>query len=445
MGDNFVTNFPGEIYFTPNGTLRIKEERLTPEHEDQLITMRKSFSMSDLTSIDDGMNNLNFTDKGDKASPANEFISMAEALFHYQRDTPGRFHSRKPQKFQSFNTLRSGLTVAQSPMLRCKARMRPRYVLSQREREDLEFEELKKIKIKANPVPKSVLCEPHPLPEVPKKPTTVIEPFNLTEIQKKIVRSPEKKNFFKARPAPKNILEKPDVPVRTQSHLLSPLPNQTKKINFNDNVKKVASNKSNHAVKQTVKIDQRSAITVPFSFEKRDEELKRRRDERIKHQIEEERRMASQFKAQPLPPCVKKQLQSSNGSASSSTSDKENHVVKFEAKPPTVLYKAPFKPVRKLTGHTKLAPFELTSDKRAAERQKFEEQLKEKEEEERKQKELKEKEQQEKEQKAIAKSRAQLVHHAKPVPNLNPILPEKIKLPLTVPETPKFVRRLNNK
>ncbi|CAG4950472.1 unnamed protein product [Parnassius apollo] len=43
----------------------------------------------------------------------------------------------------------------------------------------------------------------------------------------------------------------------------------------------------------------------PFSFEKRDEEVKKRREERIKSQLEEERELASQYKAQLLPPAVK--------------------------------------------------------------------------------------------------------------------------------------------
>ncbi|CAH2106295.1 unnamed protein product [Euphydryas editha] len=478
MAKNYVTNFRGEVYFTPSGKLHIKEEPVTPIEEDfgdhnnfdclenDFGGMRKSLSMNDIATLRQDLIKLEFTDTQEDAynrhrRPTGQpqdlsrtkFVSMAEAIYHYQRDTPDRFHTSRPRSFRPKGYGGpASLTVPQSPMLRCKARSRPQHILSQKEKEELELEEIKKFKIKANPIPKSVIEGPKHLPEVPRKPITVPEPFKLTEVQKKAAQSPGQVPNFKARPAPKHILEKPQIPIKPLPHVTKPVSptfrykraNSADHLKYETKLKDLPANAKK--MDKCEKIVQRIGPVKPepFSFEKRDEELKKKREERIKRQLEEERRLASQFKAQPLPAVVKKRMQcgSSACSASNASSEnKENHV-KFEAKPPTVLYKEPFKPVLQQLHLIKSVPFELNTEKRASERERFEKQLKEKEEENERLKQQKEREQLEAEERAISELRAKLVHHAKPVPSLDPFVPEKSLAPITVPETPKFVRRL---
>ncbi|XP_075973659.1 targeting protein for Xklp2 [Anticarsia gemmatalis] len=465
-----VTNFRGEIYFTPNGNLRIKDEPVTPIEEDfgdhnhldcsfdnDFGGMRKSMSMNDIAALREDLVKLEFCEKEEvynryrrpSVAPQElsrtKFVSMAEAIYHYQRDTPGRFHSTRPQIFRSQgNTGRTGLTVPQSPMLRCKGRSRPLHVVSQKEKEEMELEEIKKFKIKAHPIPKSVIEGPH-LPEVQKKPITVPAPFNLTEIHKKAAQSPEGVQNFKARPAPKHILEKPHIPVKPPVQVTKPVSPKFhyKRANSADHLRHdIKTLPKNQKPEEKPHIRMGPLKPEPFSFEKRDEDLKRRREERIKRQIEEERKQACLFKAQPVPGAVKKRMHCATAKCGSSTASSENKEnIKFEARPPVVLYKEPFKPVLKPAQMIKAAPFELTTEKRAAERERFDKQLKEKEEELERMKLLREKEQLEAEEKATAELRAKLVHHAKPVPALVPFHLERSVAPLTVPETPKFIRR----
>ncbi|XP_045497176.1 targeting protein for Xklp2-like [Colias croceus] len=479
MPRDYVTNFRGDVCFTPNGNIRVKEEPISPddndfgEHnkldffENGFTAMRKSLSMNDIAILKQELSNLNFENDEDgvceryhKQTGGNQelsktkFVSMAEAIYHYERDTPGRFRTTKPKLFQPQQVMsRSRLTIAQSPMLRCKTRARPRHIMSQKEKEEMELEEIKKFKIKANPIPKSVIIGPVHLPDVPRKPMTVPEPFKLTEFHKKNMQSPEQAHHFKARPAPKHILEKPQIPIKPITNITKPVSPKFhyKRANSTDCLKHenkqcdIATKAKNQEKTEKHIVRHGPVKPEPFSFEKRDEESKRRREERIKKQLEEERKMASQFKAQPLPNSVKKRMHSATGIGSTASSEnKENHV-KFEAKPPVVLYKEPFKPVLQANPISKPVPFELTTEKRAAERERFEKQIKEKEKEMEKNKQLKEQEQREAEERAIAQLRSTLVHHPKPIPSLNPFIPEKSAGPLTVPETPKFVRRLKQK
>lgn len=473
MARNYVTNFRGESLYTPGGKIRVKEEPTTPIEEDfgnhnQLEnsfesaygSIRKSLSMNDIAALREDMIKMEFADRDTNeryrrptGAPhelsRTKFVSMAEAIYHYQRDTPGRFHSTRPQLFKSnCSSSKPNLTIPQSPMLRCKTRSRPTHIMSQIEKEELEAEEIKKFKIKAHPIPKSVFEGTINLPEVPKKPITVPEPFNLTELHKKTVQSPDQLQKFKARPVPKHILDKPQIPVKQPLHPIKPVNLKFPLIRGNSSEHLKQENKLNTrpttAPTKPVEKPLEKTRPEPFSFEKRNEEIKRRKEEWIKRQLEEEKKQANLFKAQPLPGAVKKQMHkvATKGSSSTTSSEnKENHV-KFEARPPVVLYKEPFKPVLQPLQLIKQKPFALTTEKRAAEREKFDQLLKEKEEEQERLRQQREKEQQETEEMVKAELRAKLVHHAKPAPALTPFVPEKCVAPLTVPETPKFVRRL---
>lgn len=377
--------------------------------------MRKSLSMTDISHhfnkwrIEQSKNEQKQTSRL-RTERDTKYKSTAELIYHYQRDTPERFHTSRRQTSSSRTSVctRLPLTIPQSPMLHSKARIRTMHIPSQKEREEKEVEEMRKFKIKANPVPKCVLQGPRNLPEVSKKPITVPSPFKVTAVQKKIVQVDLPKQVFKARPAPKTILEKPQEII---------------------NLAEVCRH-------EVVKPE-------PFSFEKRDVEMFRRKEEKIKQVIKEERKQASMFKAQPLPGSIRKNMKIAADKSTSSTHSSENkeNNFKFEARPPSVLFKEPFKPILK-TQQIKPEPFMLSSLKRAAEREKFDQHLKEKEAEQERLRLLEEKEMKQSEEKSIAELRAKLVHHPKPVPAVDPFVPAKSVLPITIPETPKFVRRL---
>jgi hypothetical protein len=241
MSRNYVTNFRGESFGTPNDKMHIKDEPQTPIEEDfgdhhnyleqsfenPYGSMRKSLSMNDIAALRDDFIKMECSNRedlyeryrrpfgGTHELSRTKFVSMAEAIYHYQRDTPGRFHSTKPQLFKSQRvSSRPELTVPQSPMLRSKTRARPVHIMTQKEKEDLELEELKKFKIRAHPIPKSVIEGPKHLPEVNRKPNTVPEPFRLTELHKKVADSPDQTSAFKARPVPK--YSKPQISLQTQ-------------------------------------------------------------------------------------------------------------------------------------------------------------------------------------------------------------------------------------
>lgn len=466
MAKNYVTNYRGENYSPDRlGQIDIKDEPLTPdidfdEYDYSLNfssdkycgSMKKSLSTSDINVLRDEL--LNFKDDSNKEEiyaryrrpthhecstnelSRHKFVSVAEAIYHFQRDTPGRFHSAPRQaRFQSSQPLT--LTKPQSPTLRCRARSRTLRVLSQKEKEEMELEEIKKYKFKVHPIPKSVIDGPQNLPEVPRKPCTKPEPFNLTEIIKK-PNSASPVIKFKAKPAPKHILEQPQIPLKQNYNVKSKCSDKPPK----ENCKNLIQEKEKSKV--TVLACRRDGKTFPkpFSFEKRDEQLKLKKEEKIKQRIEEERKIANQFKAKPIPCVIKKNMQIAAGKSSTSATSSENKEnYHFEARPATVLYKQPFKLIHTIQ-HTNPSPFQLNSDKRAQEREQYDKYLKEKEEEKERLRKQKELELKEIEQKTIAEMRTQLVHHPKPALIKSPFVPQKSCDPVTVPETPKFIRRL---
>lgn len=466
MAKNYVT-IRGQNNFTPKGNMQIKDEPVTPNEsfdsgnfdnmDNDSSRMRKSLSLNDIAGIKDDLMHLDFessnktevyrryqrpTSSVPQELSRTKFVSMAEAIYHYERDTPERFRSTRISTLNSHRS--TGPTVPESPMLRCKQRFRPVHAISQKEKELIEFEEQKKYKIRALPIPKSVI-EGSQLPEVPKKPLTIPEPFKLTEIDKKPV-SPDPQPVFKARPAPKYVLEKAHMPYKPALQVTKPI---SPKLHYNKRCRSV--DRINQLVeikpksKSTEKARQGPIRPEPFSFEKRDVVLKLRREERIKRVIEEERKQASQFKAKPVPGVVKKAMHVATEkihkcSSSTTSSDNKENCAKFEARPPTVLYKEPFKPVLKENHVVKSAPFDLNTIKRAVEREKFDQQLKAKEAEQERQRQEREKENKKLEDKKQAELRAKMVHHPKVVPKMSPFVPEKSKIHLTIPETPKLLK-----
>ncbi|XP_069364812.1 targeting protein for Xklp2 homolog [Maniola hyperantus] len=228
----------------------------------------------------------------------------------------------------------------QSPKLRCKARSH--HILSQKEKQELEKEEISKHTFKASPIPKSVIEGPKNLPQIQKKPPTVVKPFQLTEVIKKPPPPPEPVSHFKARPVPKRILERLQcdeivhpapvtIPISPKFHcrrskslrinlkknenetlekpksdqIVSPTPvtcrrAKSLRIGLNKNEKKL--NKSEEDIKTLIHGPVKPERS---SFDGRGETLERRDKENSKRQLEEERKLASEFNTLPLPAAVK--------------------------------------------------------------------------------------------------------------------------------------------
>ncbi|XP_061717971.1 targeting protein for Xklp2-like [Cydia pomonella] len=363
--------------------------------------MKKCLTMNDISSLTP------------VEQPKKKFIAMAKAIYRFHRDRADRLLSKRRQAFRPIEAPAPFMpTVLQSPKLRYKARSRPLHVMSQKEKEEMEAEEFRKFKIKANPIPKSVYEGCINLPDVPKKFITVPEPFNLTEVIKKIAPSPPNVFVFKARPAPQHPISV-SLPITSTFH------------------SKLTPPRHHSAPRPCKPVRRGPLIVVPFSFEKRDIELKRRHEERIKKQWEEERKQASKFKAQPLPEAVKKQMQSATFKCD-----------RCSAKPPVESNKTSFKPILKPVRLIKPGPFQLATEKRAVDRERFDKSLKDKEEEREKLKQQREKEIRKAKELATAELRAKMVHHPKPVLVVeHPFVPKKSEAPLTVPETPQVVKR----
>ncbi|KAF7274714.1 hypothetical protein GWI33_012614, partial [Rhynchophorus ferrugineus] len=159
----------------------------------------------------------------------------------------------------------------------------------------------------------------------------------------------------------------------------------------------------------------------PFSFDDRDKMIKKKREQLINKVLEEEKK-AREFHAKPIPKSVKtghgstRSLNSLTGSNPGSakknpTNSKSNQ---FKAKPPVVLYKEPFMPVKSMKV-TEIEPFEFHTDLREPKRQEFKTKLEEKEERLAYLKEIAEEQRIKMEQEEIAKLRKQTQFKAKPV------------------------------
>lgn len=315
-----------------------------------------------------------------KAS-SQEYVSVAEAVRRFHEKTPNRYHTQNKNNHAPSNPalMKLKATVPISPRLLTKKRVKMNeHVLSHEERMQIEFEKEQKFKIKANPVNKKIL-QPMKAVHVEKKPATVPEPFKLTEVENK-KKTPKKEEYrFHARPIPKILAEPPKLPKKQELKLTKPVtPTFIKKMP----PKPSSANKEIEKPKPV-----RTTKPEPFSFEKRDMKLMKKKEELVKKVIEEEKK-AREFHARPIPKpvasLINKQKQKghygSNSSLNRSDSFRSEHEEPFKAKPPTVLYQKPFVPKKLETPLTEIQPFTLTSEQRARERELFEQKKREQEE-----------------------------------------------------------------
>ncbi|XP_060829454.1 targeting protein for Xklp2-like [Bombus pascuorum] len=274
---------------------------------------------------------------------SNQFVSLAEAISKFQTGTPQRFRTlsnkdMKPGPLMKLKRSPLKLTYPVSPALRCKQRTRRGNILSQQEREELEFEEMKKHQIKANPVPINILKSRSVLKKVPKKPTTVTEEFHLTQSKRirhtagpslNLEQNTNAKEHKKVVPITRSTSSS-SVSTKKENPCIEVVADNTKVTKFNSNIRnkefqmrKEEKLKNLHTQEvnkvktefharpapkflkptNTVKEQsskRRTVATCPFSFEERNKFLAKKKEEFIK-QVEEQNKKIRVFHANPAP------------------------------------------------------------------------------------------------------------------------------------------------
>nr|CAD7443202.1 unnamed protein product [Timema bartmani] len=355
-------------------------------------------------------------------------------------------------------------TIPVTPGLTSHLRTRPVHYPTQEQKEEAAFMEMKTHQVKAYPLNMDIFKQPKLGIRVEAKQHTIPEPFNLTEIKKKeVLQSPQ--FAFKARPISKGILEnakgipekkplpatkpvtpnliiKRRIPLKVFEDTVEVIDGKTvmkPKEVFNFGVPQVF-NKRNTPSKRMTEVK-------PFSFEKRDIELQKKKDEKIKAVFEEEKK-ARIFHANPVPQLcrdVNKGL-FTDVSITTDKSQDENMNTTFRARPAKVLNQEPFVP--KPADRRPLIPVDLVlnTENRAKVREEFNQYLKERDDhieqlraEERAKQEEREKREAE-EMKQVAES-----FKARPIPKYKVLNVRASSVPLTKPCSPRFSVLSHNK
>ncbi|TNN27464.1 Targeting protein for Xklp2-A [Liparis tanakae] len=208
--------------------------------------------------------------------------------------------------------------------------------------------------------------------------------------------------------------------------------------------------------------ESRQVEVCPFSFEERDRErrsLKERTLQELRHGE------VAPFKAQPLPSFdsvllpEKKTLAPTRpepfrlqveqrGALRSALREQQvkdeqrrEEGAAFRARPNTVTHKEAFQPRKEARPPVVVEAFQLSTERRAAERQEFEQQAGAREALGRLQEERQRQEQEQEEKEEVARLRREQVHAAQPIRHYRAVAVKKSELPLTVPHSPNFSDR----
>ena len=223
---------------------------------------------------------------------SNKFVSMAEAVLKFENAVPQRFRTisrkdLKPGPLMKFKRSPLKLTQPISPALRCKQRSRQTTTLTQKDREALELQEMKKRQIKAKPVPVDILKAPSKLKEVVKKPNTITEEFRLTRLKKTRHTTGPHVN----RP---HAVDDKDCNSKTAAPIVRVA--SPSNIVKNEKCTEQATENTAKSVKNC----------LPSSFEARNKLFQKKREENLrKQQVEEVKKLTTEFHAKPVPNFLK--------------------------------------------------------------------------------------------------------------------------------------------
>ncbi|XP_022257918.1 targeting protein for Xklp2 homolog [Limulus polyphemus] len=430
--------------------------------------------------------------RGRDAAPQEEYHSLAEQIKAFHSATPERFHCSRPGTKPKSDVQAKQLvpTIPHTPKFCSTSRHRPVTAISQAQKEELEVEEMKKYKFKARPVNHKIFTQPMTgISKVETKQSTRPEGFQLkTEVryhlrERNQASTEEPKYEFHAQPLPKKILEGPRG-LKEKEHLplthpKSPafaLKGRVLLWKKDEDLTEEEENLSMAVIKANPvphsgipfrpKLQKKVTQSEPFSFHNKDKERWALKEERIKEELEKERKMRN-FRAQPLPspsqsglPSFPKKSLTKPEPFQLSTDyrgsdqaarlqrekeeeeERQREAAVFKARPAAVLYKEPFIPAKAQKSLTEFEDLNLHTEQRATEREKFE-MWKQQREEELAAELQRRKEQEEEEERArVAQMRIEAVHKAQPVKHFKPVLIKPSDKTLTNPESPVFATRL---
>ncbi|KAM6982044.1 targeting protein for Xklp2 [Tautogolabrus adspersus] len=428
--------------------------------------------------------NLSTGNKRKMDEPA-AYVPMAQQIAQFQKRTPERYHLRSRRSQARGPSPVKGdhlkLTQPHTPHLMTNQRSRPPTAKSSAELEAEEVEKLNKFKFKALELNRKILDGVEGLKKPSVKEPTVPEGFEL-QIEKRLQerqatkpQEDEEKHTFKSQPLPKKILEGvsgiPEKKVLPPTVPESPAFALKKRIHVEHKVEEVkppspikAAPVPHFGLPFQPRLPETHNVEVcPFSFEERERERRALKEKKLEEMRNEE---VPQFKAQPLPDFdavilpEKKKLESTKpepfrmrlderGAVKSSRWEQmvkeeqkqREEAAVFKARPNTVTHKEPFQPKKESRTLAVTEAFELSTERRARERQEYERLASEKEalralmeEEQRREEEQREKEE-------VSRMRHDQVHKAQPIRHYKPVALKKSEVPLTVPHSPNFSDR----
>ncbi|XP_026686403.1 targeting protein for Xklp2 homolog isoform X2 [Diaphorina citri] len=328
----------------------------------------------------------------------NKYISLAETALK----SNGGFKPRQENKYAPKETTKF-LTKPKTPNLQTKSRVRPSNILSHSQEEEKIMKELRAHQPKALPIPKGL--------------------FNPPKLGVRRVAVP-KYNF--SNNDPKKKIE--FLPRKGVGHSKD---NCVKVVETDQDGMTVINKEVGHrgvgvsiAADTATKYKNRVTKCQPFSFYEREQERFRKKEEKIKEIIEEEKRWA-EFHANPLPRFVqkaKKQLASSQGSLNmttcshSTTCSINSEQFVFKAKSPSVLHQKPFIPRKSIKPCSQVLDFTLHTEERSHQRELYESTKKQRELEMQLYLQEREREQREREEAEYRKARMSTVHKPLPLP-----------------------------
>lgn len=408
------------------------------------------------------------------------YVSVAQSILQFETRTPERFR-RSMRQVQGKGPARvkathMHLTQPRSPNLMTRKRSRPPTVKSGAELEKEAMEELQKVQFKAQELNRKILERT----ECPKKPAvkapTTQEAFTL-HIEKRLQErqvakhhDEEEPSTFKARELPKKILDGvvgvPEKKVLQPTVPESPAFLLKKKTRVDHKVEEVKAPSPFKAPPvphfglpfQPLLAEKHPTEVCPFSFEQREQEKKRLKEEKTEKQHSE----VPKFKAQVLPdfdtvvlperkkleptkPEPFRLLADERGAVKNNRLEqmlkeeqkKLKEAALFKANPSMVAHKTPFQPKKEERSAVVVDSFELATERRARERPDFDQLACEKDalrvqlEERRHQAEKEE----------VARLRKEQVHRAQPVRHYKSVEVKKSEATLTVPKSPNFCDR----
>ncbi|KAK0150130.1 Targeting protein for Xklp2-B [Merluccius polli] len=440
--------------------------------------------------------NLSTGSKRKPEDAAAVYVPIAEQIAQFQRRTPDRYHLRSRQMQERGPSPVKGeqlkITQPHTPQLMTRQRSRPTQLKSSAELEAEEADKLQKFKFKALELNRKILESAlNPKKPAAKEPTRthgfelqVERRLQQRQAGRKAEEVEEKPYTFHPCPLPTRILEEvvgvPDKKVAHPTVPESPAFALKKRVRMDHKVEEVKppSPIKAHPVPhfglpfQPRLPDKGQVELCPFSFDERERERKVLRERKLEQMRNEE---VPKFKAQPLPDFHEVNLPERKALGSTKPepfklmvdergavkTDRWENMVKeeqkrqveaatFKARPNTVIHKEPFQPKKEnrsmldvTNPPTVVEAFQLSTERRAKERQEFESAAMEKETLRARMEEDQRRLDEERDKEEVAKMRHEQVHKAQPIRKYKPVELKKSDIALTVPQSPNFSNRFH--